>query len=137
VTGEQTEIAMTTMQVTLSVMKTEISPMWILCDHESTVDIFKDRSILNNIRRSNKPIRLKGIEGNSIEVNEEGELLGYGTVYYHPKVTANIISFFNLARRYKSVVYDSKVKDAFIVTRDDGSILEFGPSPEGLYYYDF
>jgi hypothetical protein len=70
-------------------------------------------------------------------VNEEGELLGYGTVYYHPKVTVNIISFFNLARRYKSVVYDSKGKDAFIVTRDGGPILEFGPSPEGLYYYDF
>jgi len=63
--------------------------------------------------------------------------LGYGTVYYHPIVTANIISFFNLARRYKSVVYDSKVKDAFMITRDNGSIPEFGPSPEGLYYYDF
>jgi hypothetical protein len=49
-------------------------------------------------------------------------------VYYHPKVTANIISFFNLARRYNSVVYD---------TRDDGSMFEFGPSPEGLYYYGF
>ena len=91
VTGEQTEIAMTTLQVTLSVMKTEISPMWILCDNESTVDIFKNRSILNNIRSSNKPIRLKGIDGNTIEVKEEGKLLGYGMVYYHPKVTANII----------------------------------------------
>jgi len=136
-TGEQTEVTMTTLQVTLSVIKTEISPMWILCDNESTVDIFKNRNILKNIKTSNKPIRLKGIDGNTIEVKEEGELLGYGTVYYHPKVTANIISFFNLARRYKSVVYDSKVKDAFVVTRDDGSMLEFGPSPEGLYYYDF
>ena len=59
-------------------------------------------------------------------------MLGYGMVYYHPKVTVNIISFLNLARRYKSVVYNSKVKDAFVVTRDDGSMLEFGPSPEEI-----
>jgi hypothetical protein len=56
ITGEQTEVAMTTLQVTLSVMKTEISPMWILCDNESTVNIFKNMSILNNVRSSNKPI---------------------------------------------------------------------------------
>jgi hypothetical protein len=53
-------------------------------------------------------------------------------VYYHPKVTVNIISFLNLARRYKSVVYNGKVKDAFVVARDDGSMLEFGPSPEEI-----
>ncbi len=50
--------------------------MWILCDNESTVDIFKNKSILTYIRKSNKPICLKGIEGNTIEVDEEGELLG-------------------------------------------------------------
>jgi hypothetical protein len=35
------------------------------------------------------------------------------------------------------VVYDSKVKVASLITRDDGMILKFGPSPEGLYYYNF
>ncbi len=29
------------------------------------------------------------------------------------------------------------VRDAFIITRDDGSIMEFRPSDAGLYYYDF
>jgi len=37
----QTEIAMTTLQVTLTVTKTEINSMRILCDNESTIDIFK------------------------------------------------------------------------------------------------
>jgi hypothetical protein len=60
----------------VTVIKTEISPMWILCDNESTVDIFKNKSILTYIKKSNKPICLKGIEGNTIEVDEEGELLG-------------------------------------------------------------
>jgi hypothetical protein len=135
--NEQTEIAMTTLQVTLAVMRSEIDSMWILCDNESTVDIFKNKNILTNIRKSNNPIRLKGIEGNTIEVNEEGDLLGYGPVYYHPNVTANIISLFNLVKRYKTVTYNSNEKDAFRVTRDDGTIIEFEPSIEGLYYYDF
>jgi hypothetical protein len=35
------------------------------------------------------------------------------------------------------VIYNSKEKDAFMVTRDDGTIIEFGPSTKGLYHYDF
>ena len=87
----QNEVALTTLQISLAVAKTEINPMWILCDNESTVDVYK--SILRNIRKSNRPIRLKGIEGQTVEVEEEGELMGYGQVYYNPHVTANILSF--------------------------------------------
>jgi hypothetical protein len=85
--GTSTETALTTMHDTLAVMK---KPMWILCDNESTVDVFKNRDILSNIRRTNKPIHLKGIEGKTLNIKEEGDLLGYGRVYYHPQVTANI-----------------------------------------------
>jgi len=80
---------------------------------------------------------LKGIDGNSIHVEEEGELLGYGKVYYHPHVAANVLSFFNISKRFKSVIYNNQEQDAFLVRGDDGSILEFTPSKEGLYYYDF
>ena len=98
---------------------------------------FNYKSILVNIQRTENPIQLKGIEGNTIEVEEEADLLGYGTVYCHPKVTANVMSFFNMARRFKSVVYNSQDQDAFLVTRNDGSIIKVAPLPEGLYYYDF
>jgi hypothetical protein len=59
----QDEVAMTTLQVALAVVKTEINPMWILCDNESMVDVFKNKSTLRNTRKSHRPIRLKGIEG--------------------------------------------------------------------------
>ncbi len=74
--------------------------MWILCDNESTVDVFNNKSILVNIRRTDNPIRLKGIEGKTIEVDEEGDLLGYGQVYYHPQVTANVLSFFQVGQTF-------------------------------------
>jgi len=89
---EQVQVTLTTMHVTLADAKQEIDPMWILCDSDSTVDIFRNKSLLANIRKTSKPIRLKGIEGQTIEIEEEGDLLGYGPVYFHQQVTANVLS---------------------------------------------
>jgi hypothetical protein len=132
---EPAQVTLTTIHVALAVGKQEIDLMWILCDSESTVDIFRNKSLLVNIRKTSKPIRLKGIEGQTIEIEEEGDLLGYGPVYKHQQVTAK--SFHNMARRFQSIVNNNKVRDAFLVTRDDGMIMEFVPSVGGLYYYDF
>jgi hypothetical protein len=134
---EQVQVTLTTMHVTLAVAKQEIDPMWILCDSESTIDVFRNKSLLANIRKTSKPIRLKGIEGQTIEIEEEGDLLGYGPVYYHQQVTANVLSLYNMARRFQSIVYNNKTRDAFLLTHDDGTIMEFVPSASGLYYYDF
>ncbi len=41
-------------------------------------------------------------------MDEEGDLLGYGRVYYNPQVTANVLSFFNMAKRFQSIVYNNK-----------------------------
>jgi hypothetical protein len=79
---------------------------------------------------------LKGIKGSTIEVKEEEEFLGYGKVYYHQQVTANILSFFNLSKRFTAVTFNRN-EDTFVVTKDDGSIMQFTPSNEGLYYYIF
>jgi hypothetical protein len=45
----QTETALMTLHVALAVMKVEINLMWILCDNESTVDVFKNRQMVTNI----------------------------------------------------------------------------------------
>jgi hypothetical protein len=133
-----TATTLTTIATTLSTStESRINPMWILCDNESTIDIFNNKDILTNIRIAEQPIKLKGIEGGYTIVDKEGDLLGYGKVYYHPQVTANVLSFFNMAKRFKSVKYDNMVQDVFMITRDDGSIMEFRPSDAGLYYYDF
>jgi hypothetical protein len=111
--------------------------MWILCDNKSTVDIIKNKAMVTNIRSTKNPVEITGIGGAPIRIYHVGDLLGYGTVYYHLDVSANIISFHHLAKRFKSVKYENNVKDAFIVTRDDDSTMEFIPSHDGLYHYDF
>jgi hypothetical protein len=73
-----TATTLTTIATTLSMSETAINPMWILCDSESTVDIFKNKTMLANIRKAEKPIKLKRIEGGVTIVDQEGVLLGYG-----------------------------------------------------------
>lgn len=92
--------------------------------------------MITNIRNTKNPIAPTGIGGEPIKVTLEGDLLGYGTVFHHPRIAANILSFFRMAKRFK-VKYDNMMKDAFEITRNDGSKLEFIPLEEGLYHYDF
>jgi hypothetical protein len=47
----QTGTTLTTIQVTLAVMKQEIDPMWILCNNELTVDIFKNKIFFSTFER--------------------------------------------------------------------------------------
>jgi hypothetical protein len=63
--------------------------------------------------------------------------MGYGKVYHHPDVAAKILFFYKLTKRFKLVTYDNKRKDTFVIERDDGLQMEFLPSDEGLYHYDF
>jgi hypothetical protein len=139
---EQTQVVpattlMTRARVMTMMKEDKINPMWILCDNESTIDVIKNPDLIVNVRRAKRHIELTGIGKEPIKIQLEGELPGYGTVYFHPEVAANILSFHKLTKRFKSVTYDNKVKDAFLVQRDDGSFMEFKPSEEGLYYYDF
>jgi hypothetical protein len=48
-----------------------------------------------------------------------------------------VLSFYKMTHRFKSIISDNQKKNAFQLTRDDGSIIEFEPSVEGLYFYDF
>jgi hypothetical protein len=78
------------------------------------------------------------IDGNAIDEKELGDILGYATVYYHPQVTANVLSFHNnMANRLKSAVYINCQQDAFVVTRDNDTFFTFVPSKERLHFHHF
>ncbi len=54
-----TATTLMTRAITLVTNQKDVNPMWILCDSESTVDIFRNKNILTNIRTAEKPIQLK------------------------------------------------------------------------------
>jgi hypothetical protein len=70
----------------------------ILCDNQSTVNIFHNKDLLTNIRKARSIISVNGI-GGSLVVSMEGDFEGIGTVYYHPKAIANILCMHDLMQQ--------------------------------------
>jgi hypothetical protein len=68
-------------------------------------------------------------------MNHQGDLPGYGRVWYCPSAIANILSLHNVNNRCW-VAYDSRQGNQFIVTKPDGQERVFSVSDNGLYYFD-
>jgi hypothetical protein len=64
---------------------------WILLDNQSTVDVFNNGALLNNIRKSKTFMDIHCNAGVT-STNMVGDLPGYGTVWYHPIGIAKILS---------------------------------------------
>jgi hypothetical protein len=114
--------------------KFTIPKTWVLLDNQSTVDIFYNHDLLQNIRTVNERMYIHcnaGIQW----TNQQGDLPGYGRVWYCPSAIANILSLHNVQNRCR-VVYDSTAGNRFVVTRSDGTERVFRMSDNGLYYFD-
>jgi hypothetical protein len=67
--------------------------------------------------------------------NLVGELPGYETVWYDAKAITNILSLKQIKDKYH-VSFDSKMSNAFTVTKPDGTVLKFHESENVLYFLD-
>ena len=116
--------------------KAGIPKTWILLDSQSTVDVFCNPRLLNNIREGKRQLVLHCNAGTTI-VSKKGDLKGYGTVWFHPQGIANILSLSNVSKKHR-VTYDSGNKDeqGLVVHKEDRSKRIFRPSKKGLYYSD-
>jgi hypothetical protein len=97
---------------------------WILLDNQSTVDVFYNRDLLTNIREGTSSMDIHCNAGVA-STNLEGELAGYGTVWYHPNGIANILSLSRMKEHGHRVTYDSHDGNKFTVhkQRRDGPRL--------------
>ena len=68
---------------------------YILLENQSTVDVFCNPTILQNIRASDWNLNL-GFYTVTVPVNQVGGLPGFGRVWYHPKGIANILGLSNV-----------------------------------------
>jgi hypothetical protein len=97
------------------------------------MDLFSNRRLLTNIRRSPTRMRIRCNAGWR-STNTVGDLPGYGTVWYDPRSIANILSLSRVKDKYH-VAYDSSDGE-FLVTKPDGMVFRFIESGTGLYYLD-
>lgn len=104
----------------------------ILADNQATVSIFHNRRYLRNVRPADKHLKVHGIGGHLI-ATQVGDFGNFGQVYYHPEAVANILSFYELQRKYQ-IEYNNKIEDAFIVTTDKAKIKFV--QKKGLYVFN-
>ena len=109
---------------------------WILLDNQSTVDVFFDKTLLENLREAPNTCKISCNAG-VVTTKLIGDLPGYPSpVWYHPEGIANILSLHRVGEHCR-VQYDNKSHGAcFRVTKPDGTTREFRPSTSGLHYCD-
>ena len=123
-----------------AVCNTETAPhvpaTWILLDNQSTIDVFCNKSLLRNVRTTDKQMDIHCNAGVT-STNLVGDLPGYGTVWYHPQGIANILSLSKvISRDGYHVTFDSTNGNQFLVQKPDGSVRIFRQAPRGLYFMD-
>ena len=112
---------------------TGIDPHWILLDSQSTISVFKNKAMLNNVRRS--PHTLRAITNGGHQDSEMvGDFPNLGEVWYNPASIANILSLADVSKVCR-VTMDTTKERAMCVHRLDGSVMKFKEHPSGLYVF--
>ena len=85
----------------------------IILDNGSSMSIFHDNELVDNIRKAKQPIKIATNAG-SRAVFSEANVKGFGTVWYDENAIANIFALRDIKKRHR-VTYDSANEDAFII----------------------
>jgi hypothetical protein len=111
-----------------------IPPTWILLSSQLTVSVFKNRSLLTNIRPSSTTRRVHTNGGTQVSC-QMGTIRNFGDVWFNTKSLANILPMAEV-RKVCRITMDTSVEALMDVRRRDGSIMKFREYKSGLYYYD-
>ena len=111
----------------------------VLLDNEASLNIFSNKELLTGIRKSERQIKVSGIEaGGGVSVDREGDFGEFGTVFYSEEASANILSFASQVDAGAAVRYDY-LSDCFTLQpKGSDNVYSFGrktvPGSEGKFY---
>ena len=109
-----------------------INPTWVLLGKQLTVDVLSNRPLLNNISKSDRALEIFSTGGRTT-TTLQGELPGYGTVWFHPGVITNILSLSEISEKYR-VSYNITGENKFLVYLKKGNIKSFTQCERCLFY---
>ena len=100
-------------QPTLSQSGGHINTTWVLLDNQSTVEVSPYRRLLKNIRKSDRSLAIFSTGGRTT-TDLQGDLPGYGTIWFHIGGIVKIMSLSKVSEKYR-VSYDSTGDNKFLI----------------------
>ena len=95
----------------------------VLLDNQATTSIFREASLLTNIREGDYDLIIKGIGRCEVKTNLIGDFGFFGPVNYCPDAITNVLSFAEVKDNHK-VHWDNN-DDAFTMETDAGESVTF------------
>ena len=106
--------------------------MMILDTRSSIPATFMNPDFVQNIATTNHPLMMSTNAGTKA-MNLQGNIKGFGCIWFDPNQIANIFSFSNLADNHR-ITYNLAIEDAFNVHINNHKI-KFKCTKVGLYAY--
>ena len=112
----------------------------VLLDNEASLNVFRNRDLVKNLRVSARTVVMHGVEDNSngVKVDMEGEFNEIGTVFVSEKASANILSFAAQVDSGAEMSYDSKFDRFIMKPAGSDNYYSFGrkklTGSEGRFY---
>ena len=111
-----------------------ISRDWLLLDNQSSVHIFCNKNLLEDIHETTDKLVLM-TNGGVLTTKMKGRAKGIGWVWFHPKAITNILSLGLLEEMYR-ITYDSVKEKSFVVHKSELDHVKFKKNSNGLYIID-
>ena len=109
----------------------------LLLDNQSTVDLFCNKLLVENIRQVRDAMTVMG-NGGKLSINTKADLVGYGEVWFDERAITNILSWKNVSQKQGfRVSYDSVGNQGFTIHKPNGKVIHFPMHPDGLHYHNF
>jgi hypothetical protein len=110
----------------------------ILLDSQSTLDVFCNKNLVNNITKGACDITRLKSNGGAMTLRQKAFVPGYPTqVWFSKDAITNIVSLANLRKIYVVSYYHS-TDPVFVVHWEEHGLpnMRFVEHPSGLHYYD-